>query len=121
MDRSSTRRAITALVVAAGLALLCIPAEAAFLHEVGSDTVQYRTARCGPPIAALLGADPALGEVSVSPQLGSEPSRTSCAAVSGKRVSGALVRLRGTSVVWGLGRRPRRAIEAGPPSAIPTH
>lgn len=49
--------------------------QATYLNNVGSDTIEYRTASCGPPITSLLGADPDLGGGSEHP-IGGEASKT---------------------------------------------
>lgn len=92
---------VVVLVTAA--ALMIVPVEATYLNNVGSDTVEFRTASCGSPIASLLGADPDL--VGMPEFIGGETSTAACQAVSGKRVIGALALLLAASIVWGLSRR----------------
>ena len=97
-------RAFVTIAVAVALALMVVPVRATYLNKVGSDTLEYRTASCGAPIASLLGADAELDGGSDLP-IGGQTSKTSCEAASGRRVVAALVLLLGTSVGWGLGRR----------------
>lgn len=99
-------RLAAALVVllAAAVALMLVPVEATYLNNVGSDTIEFRTASCGAPVASLLGADPDLNGGSEFP-MGGETAVAACEAASGKRVIGALVLLLAASLVWGLTRR----------------
>lgn len=92
-------------------ALLFVPVEASYLSAVGSDTIEFRIASCGPPVVAVVGADPSLDPRVVSP-VASETSRDACAASAGRRVSLALalvlVGLAAGSVRARQLRRPRR-------------
>jgi hypothetical protein len=97
---TSGRRVLSLVAVAAAIAvaavafLLLAPVKATYIDEVGSDTIDYRTASCGAPVAALLGADPLLydGGGSVH-RLGPQGPRAACDAAAGKRVSGGLLLL----------------------------
>lgn len=95
--------ALVALLGAA-VALMFVPVKATYLNNVGSDTIEFRTASCGAPVTSLLGADPKLNGGSEFP-IGGETAVTACEAASGKRVIGALVLLLAASLVWALTRR----------------
>jgi len=111
--------AVLAIAVAVALALMIVPVQATYLNDVGSDTVEYRTASCGTPVASILGAEPGLGGGSEFP-IGGDASKTSCEAASGRRVIGALVLLLGASAGWSRLRRrwrvalPRRLTQDAP-------
>ena len=93
-----------AAALAAALALVLVPVEATYPSEVGSDFVVNRTAKCGPAVAALLGADADVDDV---PQrLGPGPARAACEATAGKRVVLSLAALLAGSF---LIRRPTSA------------
>ena len=83
---------VAAMVAIAAVVLLVTPVTATYINDVGSDTIEYRTASCGAPVAALLGAEPGLGGGSVH-RLGPHGAGTACDAVAGKRVSAALLLL----------------------------
>lgn len=106
------------LMVAGALALVLVPVDATYLEHVGSDTIGYRTASCGAPIASALGADPDLNGGSEHP-IGGAMSEVACDAASGERIIAALVLLLAASLVWGVTRRraPTSAAIAEPGSA----
>ena len=83
--------------------LVIAPVRATYLNDVGSDTVEHRTASCGAPVVSLLGADPGLGGGSEHP-IGGAAAEISCDAASGKRIIVALLLLCGASIGWGLVR-----------------
>lgn len=104
MARPSGGAVVLMVVVAAAVAVMVVPIRATYLNDVGSDTVEYRTASCGLPIASLLGGEPELDGGSEAP-IGKETSTPACEAASGKRVAGALALLLAAAVGWGLSRR----------------
>ncbi len=79
--------ALAATLLAVGL--LLFPVTAAYVSEVGLDTVAFRTASCGAPIGSLLGMDPGLGG-GVAEPIGSVNAARACEATSGKRVLGGV-------------------------------
>lgn len=79
--------ALAATVLAGGL--LLIPVTAAYVSEVGTDTVAFRTASCGAPIGSLLGMNPGLGGGMAQP-IGSVNAARACEATSGKRIFGGM-------------------------------
>lgn len=74
------------------VALLLAPVKATYINAVGSDTIEYRTASCGPALTALLGAQPSLEGGSTYP-MGGDNASASCRAGAGRRTSLALVLL----------------------------
>lgn len=114
MTTSRGWRTGSVAVAAAVLALLLVPTEATYLSNVGSDTVEHRTAACGPPVASLLGADPALG-VGVSSRLGADTAPVACRAASSSRALAALGVLLVTTLVWGARRRALAPLGPAPP------
>jgi hypothetical protein len=61
MSRIWFFRLLAALSLAIGGLLVLVPVKAAYINQMGNDTVQFHTAAGGGPVRALLGADPALG------------------------------------------------------------
>lgn len=102
---------VVMLVLAAAVAPMVVPVKATYLNRVGSDTIEFRTASCGAPVASLLGADPELnggsefwnGESEF--WIGGATSASACEAASAKRVIGALALLLASSLGWGIIRR----------------
>lgn len=83
---------IGAALVVAAVVLLLVPVHATYINDVGSDTIEIRTASCGAPVATLLGAEPGLGGGTVH-RLGRDGPRAACDAAAGKRVSSGLLLL----------------------------
>ena len=113
--------ATVAVAAVAAVVLLLAPVTATYINDVGSDTIEYRTASCGAPLATLLGAEPVLGGGSVH-RLGPHGARAACDAVAGKRVSGALLLLLLLSTIGWLAavkarKRTRSERESGQPLA----
>ena len=83
---------IGAAIVVAAIVLLLAPLHATYINDVGSDTIEMRSASCGAPVATLVGVEPGVGGGSVH-RLGRAGPRAVCDAAVGKRVSGALLLL----------------------------
>lgn len=95
-------------IAVGAIGLLLAPVHATYINDVGSDTIEYRTASCGAPVATLLGAEPGLGGGSIHP-LGRDGPRAACDAAAGKRVAGGLLLLLVlASVGWLLSVKARK-------------
>lgn len=110
---------IVVAAIAAAIGLLFVPVEATYLNRVGSDTIEYRTATCGSPVASTLGSSPGLGGGSAFP-IGAESSAAACEGASAKRAVGALALLLFASLGWQLGGR-RRSTGQAPERAPDLH
>lgn len=75
---------VVVIVVGAVVALLLIPVTASYINAVGSDTVEYRRASCGPPALVWLGHTAGLGGGTPFPQ-GKVNATAACQAAAGKR------------------------------------
>jgi hypothetical protein len=92
-----TRLLVAFGVVAAG-AFFLVPTEAHYVARAESDTVEFRTASCGAPLTAFLGADPSLNDAPLS-TIGLTNARTACEAAAGKRVASGLALLLGLAIL----------------------
>jgi hypothetical protein len=86
------RRILLAAAVAVAAFLLIRPVDADFINRTGSDTIEYRTAACGVPVAVVLGAGPDLPEGTTS-SVGTVNASRACEATSGKWVAASLTML----------------------------
>jgi hypothetical protein len=116
----SLAAAAAAILVVAAAVLLLAPVKAAYINDVGSDTIEYRTASCGAPVATLLGAEPLLydGGGAVG-RLGRNGPRAACDAVAGKRVAGGLLLLLMVSITGWLWVAKVRKHSPGMPAYDP--
>jgi hypothetical protein len=98
------RRTPLGAAVAVAAFLLIRPVDASFINRAESDTIEYRTATCGVPVAAVLGADPDLPQ-GTTPSVGTINAHRSCEATSGKRVAAGLTTLLAVVVAGWWARR----------------